>query len=103
MKIEVFELAEAIDYYNYREPGLGIRLKNEVRSTIGDIAIALLRPRVRSGDCRRVNLRIFPLFVANFTTTETIWIVAIAHAYRYPEYWLDRRKKVSQPDEDGNG
>jgi hypothetical protein len=32
-----------------------------------------------------------------------IWILAIAHAHREPEYWIDRKQNISQPDLLPNG
>jgi len=39
---------------------------------------------------RRVNLQVFPYYLAYAIHNEVIWILAIAHASRHPEYWIPR-------------
>lgn len=107
MNIEILdeaesELSEAIEHYDDIEPGLGVRLKNEVRFFIGEIERDPDRPRVRNAGYRRVNLSVFPFFIAYYLIRETIWIVAIAHAHRRPEYWLTRNKRMRPSGSEGN-
>lgn len=47
-------------------------------------------PRLRRRGYRRVNLRAFPHYVAYVIRGDIIWVVAIAHGHRRPEFWLDR-------------
>lgn len=99
MKLEILAAAEAelmdsVAYYESIEPGLGVRLKNEVRKFLDLIASAPERPRQRPAGYRRVNLRIFPFFIAYYLTEGIIWIVAISHAHRLPEYWLPRQTQI---------
>ena len=42
------------------------------------------------GGYRRVNLRVFPYFVAYVSSGDTIWVLAIGHVRRRPEYWIKR-------------
>jgi toxin ParE1/3/4 len=100
MKIEILqaaedELNEAVAYYEEVESGLGWRLKEEVRATILWIQANPLLPRLRPKGYRRVNLRVFPYYVAYFIFGGTIWIVAVAHGRRRPEYWMKRKKTVA--------
>jgi hypothetical protein len=95
MKVEVLqdaddELSDAIARYEEIEPGLGVRLKEEVRAAILWIAANPEIPRLRPKGYRRVNLKIFPYFVAYF-----IWILAVAHGHRRPEYWLKRKMRIT--------
>ena len=99
MKVEILqeaqdELDAAIGYYEEIEPGLGIRLKQEVRATIEWIAKNRQAPRLRAKGYRRVNLKVFQHYVAYFIWANTIWIVAIAHGRRRPEFWLKRKKLI---------
>ena len=84
------EFLESVLYYESKEPGLGIRFRNEVEATVNWILqhpeIARLRPK----GYRRVNLRSFPHYVAYVIREQTIWITAIAHGHRRPEFWLSR-------------
>jgi len=53
------ELVEAIEYYEDLEPGLGVRLKSEVREHLAIILAAPDRLRQRPRGYRRINLRFF--------------------------------------------
>jgi plasmid stabilization system protein ParE len=96
VKVEILEAAqkeisEAIEDYETKEPGLGLRFKEEVRRTIWWIAKNPVMPRVHPKGYRRVNLKVFRHYIAYFIWAETIWIVAVAHGHRRPEYWLPRK------------
>ncbi len=86
------ELGEAVGFYQRRLPGLGNDLLAEV-----EIAIATLQSNSRIGTpyketgLRRVLLRRFPYAVFYLETEETLWIVAVAHTSRRPDYWKRRR------------
>ena len=84
------ELADAIVYYEAIENGLGVRLKEEVRNALAWIAENPELARLRSHDHRRLNLKVFPYYLAYAIWKDTIWILAIAHSARRPEYWIDR-------------
>ncbi len=86
------ELNRAIDYHEIVEPGLGLRLKQEVRDALDWIRKNPEIPRVRAKGYRRVNLKVFRYYIAYLVWADTIWILAIAHGRRRPEYWLKRRR-----------
>ncbi|MGK0188595.1 MAG: toxin ParE1/3/4 [Verrucomicrobiales bacterium] len=54
-----------------------------------------LRWRKQIHHTRRVNLMRFPYHIAYFIWEETIWIVAVAHSSRRPNFWKDRFKDVT--------
>jgi hypothetical protein len=96
MRIEILleaeqELDKAVAYYEEIEPGLGLRLKSEARRLIEWIAFNSEVPRVRPRGYRRVNLKIFPYYVAYLVWSDTVWVVAIAHNKKRPEYWIKKR------------
>lgn len=84
------EFAESVAYYEGKEPRLGWHFRNEVVDAVGWIQRNPDLPRLRLKGYRRRNLHAFPHYIAYVIREETIWIVAIAHAYRRPEFWLDR-------------
>ena len=90
------EFDDATDYYEQQQAGLGRRFRDEVDRHIRWVAEHDEVPRLRSGGYRRVNLKVFPHYVAYLRTAETIWILAIAHGHRKPEYWIGRKTDVSQ-------
>lgn len=89
------ELADAVDWYELQQPGLGAARIAEV-----DEAIARLRggelPRVPvpglRGDrlVRRVLLDRFPYAIVLLDTAEEVHVVAVAHLKRRPGYWSRR-------------
>ncbi len=84
------EFSESVAYYEAKEPGLGWRFRTEVFEAVGSIQRNPDLHRVRAKGHRRRNLQAFPHYIAYIIRDETIWIVAIAHGYRRPEFWLDR-------------
>ncbi len=47
-------------------------------------------PRLRAGNYRRVNLSVFPFYIAYVIRGETVVLLAVAHSAREPEYWMKR-------------
>ncbi len=99
MNIEILQEAEdelnaSVAYYEDIEAGLGIRLKEEARAVIKWIERNPEVPRLRPQGYRRVNLKVFQHYIAYFIWADTIWIVAIAHGRRRPEYWFERKKLI---------
>jgi hypothetical protein len=76
LKVAEDELNEAVAYYEEIEPGLGSALKEEARETFQWIRNNPELPRLRSKGYRRVNLKIFPYYVAYFVWSDIIWICA---------------------------
>jgi len=96
------EFENAAVYLEGKEAGLGIRFRNEIDIHVQWIIENPKVPRIRSGIYRRVNLRVFPYYIAYMLKEETIWILAIAHGHRKPEYWIERRSPSGQPGGRGN-
>ena len=84
------EFAESAAYYEAQEPGLGSRFRDEVVAAIDRIMRTPELPRLRAKEYRRVNLRVFPHYIAYVIRGDMIWIVAIAHGFRRPEFWIER-------------
>ena len=84
------ELYDAAVYYDEQQPGLGRRLEAEFHQFIAWIVQHPEVPRLRRKKYRRVNLRIFPFYIAYVIRDEQIRVVAFGHGHRQPEYWIDR-------------
>lgn len=84
------EFVESIAYYEGKEAGLGRRFAREVAEAVGWIAKYAELPRLRAKGYRRRNLKAFPHYLVYVIRRDTIWIVAVAHGYRRPEFWLGR-------------
>ncbi len=88
------ELNDAIAYYEEQQVGLGLRLKDEVNQHVDWISDNSTVPQVRRGGYRRVNLKVFPYYIAYIIREDTLWILATAHSHRKPEYWIKRKDKI---------
>ncbi len=89
------ELNDAIAYYEEQQVALGLRLKDEVDQHVNWILDKSTVPQVRRGGYRRVNLKVFPYYIAYIIREDTLWILAIAHSHRKPEYWIKRKNEIS--------
>ena len=85
------EWREAVARYEEIEPGLGVRFKNEIRSILEWIKENPELARLRPGGYRRVNSKVFPYYVAYMVWNDTLWVLAVAHGARRPEYWIERK------------
>jgi plasmid stabilization system protein ParE len=84
------EFNDAIDYYEDKERGLGYDFAVEVYATIQRIiAFPKAWPVMKNG-FRRSLVRRFPYGVLYSEEDEEIWIVAVMHLHRNPEYWDGR-------------
>ena len=84
------EFLDAIAYYEEARHGLGERFKEEVDRCVLWISEHPELCRLRSGGYRRINLRVFPFHIPFITRDSTLWILAVAHSSRKPEYWIRR-------------
>src|SRR5688572_30423618 len=89
------EFDDGVANYEDQQTGLGCRFRAEVDRQIRWIAEHVDLPRLRPGGYRRVNLKVFPYYIAYLGIGEIVWILAIAHGHRKPEYWIDRKRNIS--------
>ncbi len=87
------ELNDAIAYYEEQLAGLGLRLKDEVDQYVNWILSNSTFPQIRRGGYRRVNLNVFPCYIAYIIREDILWILAIAHDHRKPEYWIKSKER----------
>ncbi len=84
------EFEEAERYYNRQVQGLGERFRAEVGSALPRIrAWPLSCPR-EHGDIRRLILSRFPYKLLYSVEVDHIYVIAVAHQHREPNYWIDR-------------
>jgi plasmid stabilization system protein ParE len=84
------DLAEAYDWYEARDKGLGSELVRCVESCAGGIRrhpemYPVIHRNVRQGITRR-----FPYSLLYFVEDEAVYIVAVFHAARDPGIWKAR-------------
>jgi hypothetical protein len=83
------EFAAQVQYYEDRQPGLGLRFYHEVIGYLDWIAENPLSPKLRK-NYRRVNLKIFHFYIAYVVEGDLVWVLAVAHSSRKPGYWKSR-------------
>ena len=84
------EVEEATRFYEGLMAGLGVRYRLEVERACIALAHEPAIHRERRGGFRRKNLQGFPYYIAYFIRGERVFIAAVAHASRHPDYWKDR-------------
>lgn len=84
------EFLEAIEYYEERELGLGYDFSIEVFSTIQNIVTYPTAWPVIEEDFRRCLVNRFPYGVIYSIEGNEIFILAVMHLRRHPNYWKSR-------------
>ena len=89
-KLARLELDDAIEFYELEVPGLGKRLQKEVKQGIRRICEYPLAWTKEKGDIRRYILHKFPYKILYSIEEGYVYIIAIAHGHRRPNYWIER-------------
>ena len=84
------EFNAAIDYYEAIENGLGYDFSLEIASTIARIIDFQKAWLVIEGELRRALVKRFPYGILYAEDQDNIYIVAVMHLHREPEYWKHR-------------
>jgi toxin ParE1/3/4 len=85
------ELDAAIGWYNARRDGLGLALHGDVQAALDCIAAnSKCGSKYRSQGYRFLSTKRFPYVVYWLELDDTIWVAAVAHARRHPNFWQHR-------------
>lgn len=87
------ELDDAVNYLELEFEGLGGRFKSEVRSAAERIARHPNAWSLERGDVRKCLLHKFPYNLLYSIEDDHIFVIAVAHQHREPDYWIDRSKE----------
>lgn len=85
-----FELWQAVDYYESKCVGLGLDFVNEVSRAFANIQKTPNQWPIGENGTRYRLLRRFPYTIHYIEFGDAIWIVAVAHMSRRPDYWHNR-------------
>ena len=85
-----FELEDAIEYYNQEISGLGDKFYKELLSTITLIKKFPQLWSKNSQHTRKAALKIFPYNIIYTIWDKEIYIIAVSHQHREPDYWIER-------------
>jgi len=84
------EFREAIEYYEEHKQGLGFDFALEVHSAIEQtLGFPNAWPALEEG-VRRCLIRRFPYGILYSVEEDGIYILAVMHLHRNPEYWKHR-------------
>jgi hypothetical protein len=86
------ELADAFDFYEIQLQGLGKEFITELEETIQLISNFPELWSENSKHTRKAVLKRFPYNLVYSVYYDNIYIIAVAHQNRKPEYWIDRLK-----------
>ena len=89
-KLAHLELEDASEYYELEVPGLGALFREEVKRGLRRIREYPDAWSKEEGDVRRFLLHRFPYKILYSIEKNYIYIIAIAHCHRRPDYWIDR-------------
>ena len=84
------ELFSAIEFYEERQPGLGLRFSEEVKATIERICAHPYTWAKIDSKTRRCLTSRFPYGILYRVVSNHIQILTIMHLHRKPNYWSDR-------------
>jgi toxin ParE1/3/4 len=84
------EFNEAIEYYENNEHGLGYDFSIEVHSAIQNIVSFPTAWPVMEDDMRRCLVKRFPYGVVYSIEPGAVYILAVMHLRRHPDYWKNR-------------
>ena len=84
------EVADAHDWFESRQPGLGRDFLDEVQRTLNEITANPARFGFADGDIREGLLNRFPFAVYYRVLADRIRILAVFHTARHPALWQSR-------------
>lgn len=84
------ELGQAIEYYESKESGLGLRFYTEYRAALKRIIAYPEAWFPLSENTRRCRTRVFPFGIIYQVRGNDILIVAVSELHRKPDHWEDR-------------
>jgi toxin ParE1/3/4 len=85
------EFQAAIEYYEDSQAGLGYDFSVEVFTVIQSIVAHPLAWPLIEGDIHRCFVNRFPYSVLYAVEEKAVFILAVMHLRRHPDYWKDRR------------
>ncbi len=84
------EYEDAFEYFEAQEKGLGEKLRRAMWAAIAILErFPEIGEEVRPG-IRKILLRRFPYKLIYSVTDDAVYIIAVAHGHREPDYWLGR-------------
>ena len=89
-KLAKRELDDACHYYNRELEGLGNRFREDIRQSVKRIAQHPQAWSIERGEIRKYVLHRFPYKILYSIETNHLFIIAVAHQHRRPDYWVEK-------------
>lgn len=89
-KYAKLELEDAVRFYDLKHAGLGERFEVEVKKAALRIAEYPTAWSSESDEIRKCLLHKFPYSLLYSIESDHIFIIAVAHQHRKPNYWVER-------------
>lgn len=86
------ELDDATRFYELEYAGLGERFREQVRLAAERVAEYPEAWSVERGEVRRCLLHKFPYKILYSIEKDHIFIIAVSHQHRKPDYWVERKE-----------
>lgn len=84
------EFDEAQHFHDRQASGLGSLFRDEIVTALRRVRKWPLSCPVERGDIRRLILGRFPYKLLYSVEADHIYVIAVAHQRRQPDYWVDR-------------
>ncbi len=84
------ELDDAIEFYELKYSGLGLRFRDEIKKSIVRIIKYPHAWSIEKGEIRKYLVHKFPYKILYSLEPGHIHIIAVAHQHRKPDYWIDQ-------------
>jgi plasmid stabilization system protein ParE len=85
------EFADAERHYTAEASAVGAAFRDEVRSALARLRNWPLAAPIERDGIRRLLLSRFPYKMLYSVEPELLYIIAVAHQHRAPDYWLERK------------
>jgi hypothetical protein len=89
-ELSVREMNDAIAYYELQFSGLGTAFKEEIKKAINRIIKYPNAWPIVDENIRKYILHKYPYNLYYSMEKDHLYIIAIAHQHRKPNYWIDR-------------
>lgn len=89
VRLAKLELEDAIAFYELELSGLGNKFSDEVRRSINRINKFPRAASIERSEIRKSLLHKFPYKILYSIETDHIFIIALAHQHRKPDYWIN--------------
>jgi len=87
-KLAQRELEDAIHYHELEYSGLGKKFKEEIKKAVHRITEYPQAWSIERSEVRKCLLHKFPYKLLYSIESDHIFIIAVAHQHRKPDYWV---------------